>query len=223
MINYIKNIKNKEIKKRGFTLAELLVVITLLNIVLAASFSFLIYIQNIYGRLESQTFAQRDLSNMFIYINEDIRSASSPNINTAPIAVLSGGQELSIYTFDSSEGKYKNIKYRLNPTNNSQLQRGWVLGSSTQPTDANPNYGTIIDDTSDYKSGIDGKWKTILFNVQYLDGAGDNSVIFKDLTPSSGTGRKSIELTISVKDTNSNVSTPTTTKTIFTSRTRLEN
>ena len=115
------------------------------------------------------------------------------------------------------------IQYRLNPANKSLLQRGWIYGDATAPVDANPSYGTITDDSNDYSSGTDGKWKTILSSVQYLDASNNNAVLFKDVTSAGGIGRKSIELTISAKDSRANLQTPITMKTEFTSRSRLSN
>jgi prepilin-type N-terminal cleavage/methylation domain-containing protein len=170
----------------GFTLVELLLVLSLIGLVLAGVFQFFFFTHKSYALADARSEVIQDVNLLFTLLEKDIRSASEPNDDTKAIRILNGGQQIDIYRYNNSTSMYERISYRLNPSDSTQLQRG-LVSTATQDTNADPQYGTIPD------SGT-GAWKTIVSNL--LPGS---SEIFKDDRNDAVSSRRLIDVSISVK------------------------
>ncbi len=170
----------------GFTLVELLLVLSLIGLVLAGVFQFFFFTHKSYALADARSEVIQDVNLLFTLLEKDIRSASEPNDDTKAIRILNGGQQIDIYRYNNSTSMYERISYRLNPSDSTQLQRG-LVSTATQDTNADPQYGTIPD------SGT-GAWKTIVSNL--LPGS---SEIFKDNRNDDISTRRLIDVSVFVK------------------------
>jgi prepilin-type N-terminal cleavage/methylation domain-containing protein len=193
-----KNFDAIVVDTAGLSLVELLVVLALLGIVLAGIYNIFFFAQRSYigTEAESDLLQQADL--VVMRIRDDIRSAQKPNDDTNAVVVLgageglSQGQQMDIYKFNDTNRKYQRIRYRLNPANKEQLQRGWV--ESEQPGEsANPSYGNIEN------------WETLLTGVRYQTGEGQDIEIFKDITAHPDSERRRIEINLVASAPNAKV------------------
>jgi len=210
---------------------ELIIVLSLLLILLTGIFSVFSMVQKGYSSADVRSKAMEKVNLALIEIDKDIRSASKPNKLTDSIIVhsatgsLSKGQSMDIYYSCYNENdkkeKYYRIGYRLLPSDKSKLQRGWIECSEIIPpiVTSKPLYGNIIDDSTDYESGEDGKWKTILDGIEYKKGS-TNIEIFKDITKDANSERRAIEITLIVNDTEKPLKVPITINKSITSRTK---
>ena len=211
----------------GFTLVELIIVLSLLLLVLTLIFSVTNMVQRNYDDTNVRSAVLEKSNIAVLQINNDIRSASKPNNITNSIVThpasgsLSKGQSIDIYYYDSVKDKYYRIGYRLLPSDRSKLQRGEVECTTSIPDKdtANPSYGVIVDDSSDYISGDGGKWKTILNGIQYRkDGVGIE--IFEDVTVDTTSERRAIKLNLIVNDDDNSLKNPIIINKTITSRTK---
>lgn len=164
----------------GFTLVELLLVLSLVGLVLAGVFQFFFFTHKSYAFADARSEVIQDVNLLFTLLEKDIRSASEPNDDTKAVRILNNGQQIDIYRYNKATSMYERIAYRLN---NNQIERGFV-STATQDTSANPQYSTIQDSA----------WKTIVSNL--LPGSSD---IFKDDRNDAVSSRRLIDVSISVK------------------------
>ncbi len=164
----------------GFTLVEVLLVLSLVGLVLAGVFQFFFFTHKSYAFADARSEVIQDVNLLFTLLEKDIRSASEPNDDTKAVRILNNGQQIDIYRYNKATSMYERIAYRLN---NNQIERGFV-STATQNTSANPQYSTIQDSA----------WKTIVSNL--LSGSSD---IFKDDRNDAVSSRRLIDVSISVK------------------------
>ena len=136
---------------KGFTLVELLVVLSLVGLVLAGVFQFFFFTHSSYAMADSQSAVIQEVNLFFLQVEKDVRSASEPNSATKAVRVLDNGQQLDIYRYNNSTNMYERITYRRH---NNDLQRG-LVSTSAPGNDANPQYAIIPD------SGT-GAWTTLV-------------------------------------------------------------
>lgn len=215
----------------GFTLIELVIVLSLLLILLVGTFSIINIVQKSYCSVDTRSKVIEKVNLALMEIDRDIRSASKPNKLTNSIIVhdaiggLSKGQSMDIYYrhYNENNGasKYYRIGYRLLPSDKSKLQRGWVECTEATPPDdtKNPIYSEIIDDFADYESGEGGKWKTILDGIEYNKDR-MHIEIFKDITVNVDFERRAIKITLIVNDIDKPMKVPVTINKSLTSRTK---
>lgn len=170
----------------GFSLVELLLVLSLVGLVLAGVFQFFFFTHKSYALADARSAVIQDINLFFTQLEKDIRSASEPNDNTKAVRILNSGQQIDIYRYNNSTSRYERISYRINPSDSTQLQRGFA-STATQDTSADPQYGTITD------SGT-GAWKTIVSNL--LPG---NPEIFADSRNEAISTRRLIDVSVLVK------------------------
>lgn len=116
----------KEVKlNKGFTLVELIVVLSLLLMILTAVYNFFEYSQKIYIKTETQNILQDEVNKVLQFLADDIRSAAKPDNTVKPIMVYKNGtlrpagNRIDIY--DYKEGKYYKTSYLYS---DNTLKRG---------------------------------------------------------------------------------------------------
>jgi len=170
--------------QKGFTIVELMVVLAILGIALAAIFQFFFFTQTSYARADARSEVIQETDLLFLQLEKDIRSASEPNSVTKSVCVLDNGQGLDIYSYKDvlSNGNtvrhYYRTSYRINGT---ELQRGHI--STTSPSNsANPQYNTITN------------WQTLVTNL-----APGNTMIFDDSRNIDVSVRRLIDVNVYVQ------------------------
>lgn len=138
--------------QQGFALIELMMVLALLGLVLAGVYQFFAFTNRVYTDTDNKSIAIQE-ANLFIsQIENEIRQADKPNGATNAIQINSEGKQINIYSFNSETNQYKHVSYRLNPSDETQLQKGWVIVDADPQSAAIPATGA-------------GAWKTIVTNV----------------------------------------------------------
>ncbi len=170
----------------GFTLVELLLVLSLVGLVLAGIFQFFFFTHKSYAYADARSQVIQDVNLFFTQLERDIRSASEPNDDTKAVRILNNGQQIDIYRYNNSASRYERISYRINPSDSTQLQRGFI-STATQDTSADPQYGTIPNNGT-------GAWKTIVSNL--LPGSPE---VFKDNRNDPISSRRLIDVSVFVK------------------------
>lgn len=198
-MKYLKKLK----LNRGFTLVELIIVLSLLLVILGAIYDFFYHSQTVYIRTESQSILQDEVNKVLQYLSNDIRSASKPDNTVKPIMVykdgtlVSAGNRIDIY--DIKEGEFYKTSYLYA---NNTLKRGVVKkNSTTEIKTASVTYETILE------------------GVQYPS-AGE---LFKDITDEvegEVNDRRHIEINLLVKDPYDRISTTYSYLVSYTSRTK---
>jgi len=177
---------NTTVNQEGFSMVELLLVLSLVGLVLAGFFQFFFFTQKSYAIADARCEVIQDVNLFFTQLEKDIRSASEPNDDTKAVRVLESGKQLDIYRYNNSTSMYERISYRLNPSDSTQLQRGW-FATNTKDNSANPQYGTIPNTGP-------GAWATIVSNM--LPG---DPVIFSDTRNDAISSRRLIDVDVYVK------------------------
>ena len=177
-------IRSTSKNQRGFTLVELLVVLSLLGLVLAGAFQFFHFTQTSYALADTRSAVLQEIDLFFLQLEKDIRSASAPNSSTKAITISNQGKEIAIYsskdvpsTSNPSEliTTYYKTNYRLNGTN---LQRGYAS------TDNKNNVVNLAINN----------WETIVSNVT----PGDIQ-IFNDSRNDTVSSRRLIDVNVIVR------------------------
>ncbi len=205
-------------KNKGFTLIELIIVVALLVITVAAVYTFFSFTYTGFTRADRQTELMQYMNQAVTMIGDDIRSASRPNTETYPVVVqeasgmLAKGQRIDIYKHGyKSDGssKYIRVCYRLDPSDKTVLQRGEVVyGGSTPPSGANPEYETIT------------AWKNILTGVIHSSDSGIAIGIFEDTTAEAQGDRRKIQLNLSTNSISNPLPKPVEVNMTITSRSK---
>lgn len=173
--------------QKGFTVVELIVVLAIMGIALAAIFQFFFFTQTSYARADARSEVIQETDLLFLQLEKDIRSASEPNSATKPIHIINDGKGMDIYSYKdilSNDATpvltrhYYRTSYRLNGT---ELQRGLI--STTSPgNSANPQYNTITN------------WQTLVTNL-----APGNTMIFDDSRNIDVSVRRLIDVNVYVQ------------------------
>ncbi len=166
---------NKLLKsQKGFSLVELMVVLAIMGIALAAAYQFFFFTHTSYARADARSAVTQETDLLFLQLEKDIRSASEPNNSTKSVRILSDGEGIDIYSYKDS--LYYRISYRLTGT---ELQRGYI-STATQDHSSNPEYAEITN------------WQTIVKDL--LPG----SIIFDDSRNADISSRRLIDINIYV-------------------------
>lgn len=188
---------------RGFTLVELIIVLTLLLVVLAAVFDFFDFTQKVYVKTETQNILQDEVNKVIKYLSDDIRSAAKPDDSTKPILVFKDGSSADagnqIDIYDYKDGTFYKTSYIFE---DNALKRGVVNKS-----------------TADSIKSASVIYETILEGAQYPS----TGELFTDSTvetPGEVVDRRHIEINLLVKDPHDNISNVYTYELSYTSRTK---
>lgn len=109
---------------RGFTLVELLIAVSLLSVVLAATYYLLAFTYKSYRHTVSQYEAEQDARMAMISLEEDIRKAKEAEISGIihnAVEVTSSGMQLDVYTDVDKDDVMEFVQYKLE---NNELKRG---------------------------------------------------------------------------------------------------
>lgn len=139
---------------KGFTLVELMIVLSLLLVILLAMYNFLDYSQKVYIKTETQNILQDEVNKVVQYLAEDIRSAAKPDNTTKPILIYkdetlaAAGNRIDI--FDYRENKFHKTSYLYSE---NTLKRGVTEKDSADSIkSASVTYETILEGVQ-YPSG----------------------------------------------------------------------
>lgn len=187
----------------GFSLVEMLIVLTLLAVVLSGIYVFFDYSQKVFYKTEAQSIAQDDLNNAMLKIAGDIRAASKPNKSTRAIIVyknntagLSGDR---IDIFSRKDGKFSKASYKYE--NNTLM------------------FGSVERDTVEDVKSASIAYTVILEGVQYPMG----NEMFQDVSadPSEGENdKRTIRINIIMEDKTDRMLRPYEITAEYTSRTK---
>lgn len=209
----------KEHKKtKGFTLVELIVTLSLLAIVLMTIFSLFFYAQNNLTKSETHLTINQQLNMAFIYLEKDIHSAMKPNASTDAIIISTTesteSTEMHVYSYDDTDKKYKRIVYRLNPSDQTILERGIAIyAASTMPSEKDPKYETI----SEWETIVEGivqEYKGKISGFEFLPVP---TPAGSEPTPTPIT-RRSVQITLIVDDKNNPMNEPLVSEKLLTPR-----
>lgn len=188
---------------RGFTLVELIIVLSLLLVILAAVFNFFDFTQRVYVKTETQNILQDEVNKVIKYLSDDIRSAAKPDDSTKPILVFKDGSPAEagnrIDIYDYKDGAFYKTSYIFA---DNALKRGVVNKS-----------------TADSIKSASVTYEIILEGVQYPLA----EELFTDLTVETAgevVDRRHIEIKLLVKDPHDNISNVYTYELSYTSRTK---
>jgi prepilin-type N-terminal cleavage/methylation domain-containing protein len=176
-------IRSTSKNQRGFTLVELLVVLSLLGLALAGAFQFFHFTQTSYALADARSAVLQEVDLFFLQLEKDIRSASATNSTTKAITISNQGKQIEIYSSQDVLSAdtppvltktYLHTSYRLNGT---ALQRGFAS------TDNKNNVVNLAINN----------WKTIVSNVT----PGDIQ-IFNDSRNDTVSSRRLIDVNVIV-------------------------
>jgi len=186
---------------KGFTLAELVIVLSLLGIVLTGIISFLGYSIDVFGDTRARTVVQDDVSNALKLIASDIRSASKPDLTIRSIMVYKGsnasdrGDRIDIY--DYKDNKYSLVSYKYD---DKVLYRGVKEADKLED---------IIGNTGvDYSVFLEG----IIYPTE--------TDLFEDITTNPGSDRRTIRINLIAEDKEGKINKPVVITATYTSRSK---
>ncbi len=108
----------------GFTLVELLVAVSLLSVVLAATYYLLAFTYQSYGHTVAQYEAEQDARMAMLSMEDDIRKAKAVEISGIiykAVEVKDLGMQLEVYTDIDKDDVMEFVQYKLD---NNELKRG---------------------------------------------------------------------------------------------------
>ena len=173
--------------QKGFTVVELMVVLAILGVALAAIFQFFFFTQTSYARADARSEVIQETDLLFLQLEKDIRSASEPNSATKSVHIIDNGKGMDVYSYKdvlSNDATpvltrhYYRTSYKLNGT---ELQRGFI-STTTNNNNENPDYGEITN------------WQTIVTNL-----APGNAMIFDDSHNAEISSRRLINVNVYVQ------------------------
>jgi prepilin-type N-terminal cleavage/methylation domain-containing protein len=142
-------------RKKGFTLIEFTIVLSLLGIVLALVFTLYYFTQTGFNKNNAISAISQKMNTALLRIQKDIHNASKPNSSTNAVYVESN-RKIYIYTYNSADNVYSHIVYLFDP-DNGVLKRGSVnCSTDSPPPGENPVYGSVTD----WETLIDGAVNT---------------------------------------------------------------
>lgn len=164
--------------QKGFTLVELMVVLSILVLALAAVYQFFFFTHTSYARADARSAIIQETDLFLLQLERDIRSASEPNSNTKSVNILNEGTGIDIYS--NKDSQYFRTSYRINGTD---LQRGFISTTdANQNNSANPQYGTITN------------WQPIVSNLMQGD-----TTIFDDSRNADISSRRLVDINVYVQ------------------------
>lgn len=213
MANAQINCKNK----KGFTIVELLVALALLAIILSSVYTLYFYVQSSFNRTDAQSRINHEMNFIFMQMERDIRSASKPHPDVDSVVIRSR-QEIHIYTYDDDMEKYLEIVYRLDPSDLTVLQRGWIACTTAKPPAPVANnpygYGEIIN-WENLMGGILEEYGGKYTGFEY------SAVVTPTVKPTpTPSPRKAILVTLIANDTAKPLENPIVSTRLLTSRSK---
>ncbi len=185
---------------KGFTIVELIIVLSLLSMVLTGVLTFLGYSLGVFGDTKARTIVQDEVNSVLKTLANDIRSASKPDLKNKAIVVYKGakksneGDRIDIY--DYRDNKYQLISYKYE---NQRLYRG-VKEAKTADD--------IIDSAVVYSIFLEG--------VKYPS----EGELFEDITADAKSDRRTIRINLNVEDSEGKIRRPVTISATYTSRSK---
>lgn len=192
---------------KGFTLIELVVVLSLLGIVLAGVLTFLGYFLGVFGDTKARTIVQDDVNNVLRILANDIRSATKPDLTYKSIVIYKANDESHkgdrIDIFDYKNNKYYLISYKYE---NNVLYRGITDAETADHiVKATVKYSVLLE-------GIIHPSESELFET--------DSEIFEDLTSDPKRDRRTIKINLIAKDKEGKIKKPVVISATYTSRSK---
>lgn len=155
---------------QGFSLIELLIVLTLLALALSGAYQLIFFTQASWTRAAAESRVIQDARNVMMWMGKEVRQARSPDGVIDPV-VLIASNEIRIYTDVTSDGKPEMVVYRRpgEPGEGTEpLQRSVVFsGNSECPyTYSSPSdWETVVDAVLDCVFEIEGTAPRLVINV----------------------------------------------------------
>jgi len=200
--------------RKGFTIIELIISISLLCVLLAGIYTLYFHVQKTFNRTNAHLKINQQINTAFLRLERDIHSGMKPNYLTDAVRIVSDN-EMHIYSFDDATNKYMRVVYRLNPSDKTILERGLAIyPGKTPPADENPEYETITE------------WETLIEGIiEEYNGKKSNFSILSvsaptgELTPSpTPIVRKAVCIVLIVNDPDNPLEEPIVSEKIITSR-----
>lgn len=215
MINTLAKKTTKNMK--GFTIVELLVALALLAIILSSVYTLYFYVQSGFNRTNAQSKINHEMNFIFMQMEKDIRSASKPHPDIDSVVIRSR-QEIHIYTYDDDMEKYVEIVYRLDPSDLTVLQRGWVAWTGAKPPNPEKNKA--------YGYGEIKNWETLMRGIIEEYEGRYTGFVYSNVTAQPGSptptpsARKAILVTLIANDTEKPLENPIESMRLLTSRSK---
>lgn len=137
--------------RKGFTLVELIIALSLLGIILAGIYNFFFLVQTSWDRIAAESRVIQETQLVILRMDNEIRQAQKPSETVNSVVVTSGGNQLDIYSDTNKDGKPELIRYQR--TNNI-LKRGIVSTSST---------------VYPFAYGAPSVWETVVGNLKNIN------------------------------------------------------
>ena len=188
---------------RGFTLVELIIVLSLLLVILVAVFNFFDFTQKVYVKTETQNILQDEVNKVIKYLSDDIRSAAKPDDSIKSILVYKdgtsaeAGNRIDIYDYKDS------VFYKTS----------YIYDDNTLKR------GVVNKDTADSIKSASVTYETIIEGVQYPS----TGELFTDLTVETAgevIDKRHIKINLIVKDPHDKISNVYSYLLSYTSRTK---
>ncbi|WP_129723697.1 prepilin-type N-terminal cleavage/methylation domain-containing protein [Xylanivirga thermophila] len=103
--------------KKGFTLVELILAMSLLSIILVLILNFTHFTVSNYKYATVQSYALQSANNALYTIEDDVRQARSPRENEHAIEILDAGKGLKVYLTVPNTASYYTVLYKLDRGN----------------------------------------------------------------------------------------------------------
>ncbi len=159
---FINHISNRE--RRGMTLVEILVAVSILVIVMAAvaTFQYNVLDYNRYSQVALTNV--QDATNILKYMSKELRTMS-PSANGSYPILFAATSSLTFHSDIEGDGAKEQIRYYIASTT---LYRGIIVSSGSPPT-----YNPANENKNIIASGVRNATSSALF--EYFDGSYDGN------------------------------------------------
>ncbi|NLM72996.1 MAG: type II secretion system protein [Clostridiaceae bacterium] len=187
---------------KGFTIVELIIVLSLLCIILTGVLNFMGFSLEAVVDIKAQTIVQYEVNTVLRTLANDIRSATKPDLTIKSIVIYKdstpGGKGERMDIYDYKDGKYILISYKYEDN---------VLYRGVKEAD---NANDIINEQVDYSTFLEG----VIYPSE------PETEMFEDVTSNPNSDRRTININFSAQDKEGRIRKPVVITATYTSRSK---